>query len=80
MGRPRMPEWFTSEDSKFFKEVVTPEVWANIRTTYNHEALREECEAAGIPVDSVKFYWYKTQGISLFSKMENEGLKKRSDF
>lgn len=75
-----MPGWFTKEDSAFFKKFVTPEVWQNIVTTYNHDALREECEAAGIPIESVKHYWHKSKHVSLFAKTESEGVKKEEVF
>ena len=75
-----MPEWFTSQDSAFFKEVITPAIWENIRTTYNHEALREECEAAGIPLESVKHYWHKSKRISLFSKTDSAGISQQEVF
>ena len=80
MGRPRMPEWFTSEDSAFFKEVITPAIWENIRSTYNHDALREECEAAGIPIESIKHYWYKSKRISLFSKTDGAPINQQQVF
>jgi hypothetical protein len=80
MGRPRMPEWFTSEDSAFFKEVITPAIWENIRSTYNHDALREECEAAGIPIESVRHYWHKSKRISLFSKTDGAPINQQEVF
>lgn len=30
-----------------------------------HQALVEECEAKGIPVDNVNYYWYKSEKFSL---------------
>lgn len=80
MGRPRMPDWFLKEDSAFFKKYITPEVWANILQTHNHEVLREECEANGIPIESVRHYWHKSKKISLFAKTDSEGLNKQQVF
>ena len=34
----------------------------------DHEGLAEECEASGIPLESVKHYWYKGKHFSIFSK------------
>jgi hypothetical protein len=30
-----------------------------------HKALKEECEAVGIPVDNVNYYWYKGKNFSI---------------
>lgn len=30
-----------------------------------HKALQEECEATGIPIDDVKYYWYKSDKFSI---------------
>jgi hypothetical protein len=30
-----------------------------------HEALLEECRVNGIPIDSVNYYWYKSEKFSL---------------
>jgi hypothetical protein len=30
-----------------------------------HQALIDECEISGIPVDSVKYYWYKSEKFSM---------------
>ena len=80
MGRPRMPEWFSNEDSAFFKKYITPETWANILETHNYEVLRDECEANGIPIESVRHYWHKSKRISLFAKTDSEGLNKQQVF
>lgn len=34
----------------------------------NHEGLANECETSGIPLESVKHYWYKGKHFSIFSK------------
>jgi hypothetical protein len=33
-----------------------------------HRALKEECEATGIPLDSVNYYWYKSEKFSINAK------------
>ena len=33
-----------------------------------HTALKQECEQAGIPIDQVKQYWYKSENFSLMVK------------
>lgn len=33
-----------------------------------HEGLANECETSGIPLESVKHYWYKGKHFSIFSK------------
>lgn len=80
MPRPRMPEWFTSDDSKFFKKHITPEIWFDILESYDHEALKAECEENGIPIESVRHYWHKSKRISLFAKTNNDGLNKEDIF
>ena len=30
-----------------------------------HKALQEECDATGIPIDDVKYYWYKSDKFSI---------------
>ena len=75
-----MPEWFTSEDSKFFKQRITPEIWSNILESHNHQVLIDECKVNGIPVESVRHYWHKSKRMSLFAKTENDGLNKEEVF
>lgn len=38
----------------------------------NHEALEQECNNVGIPLDSVSHYWYKGEHFSIFSKTNKE--------
>ncbi|MGV6816128.1 MAG: hypothetical protein ACWA44_02525 [Thiotrichales bacterium] len=73
-NRKELPKWFDNDDAQFFRDHISEKVWGDILSTYNHQALREECEANGIPINSVKFYWHKSRRISLFAKSENEGL------
>lgn len=37
-----------------------------------HQALAEECEESGIPLENVKHYWYKGQKFSIFVKNEKD--------
>lgn len=36
-----------------------------ISRAINNRALFEECESAGIPIDDVKYYWYKSEKFSI---------------
>ena len=38
----------------------------------DHRALKEHCEAEGIPVDDVKHYWHKSEKFSIFTKNTNQ--------
>ena len=40
----------------------------NAKYQTDHSALQNECEAAGIPTNSVSHYWYKGKHFSIFSK------------
>jgi hypothetical protein len=33
-----------------------------------HKALKDECEAKGIPLEDVKHYWFKSEDFSMFVK------------
>lgn len=37
-----------------------------------HEALQEECDASGIPLESVNHYWYKSEKFSIHVKNGND--------
>jgi hypothetical protein len=57
--RPRMTEeewelWDKIKDNEFIQE--------------NINVLSAECEKAGIPLNDVKHYWYKSKHISVFAK------------
>ena len=58
MPRPRL----TKEEFK---------VVQHLRKNHGLTALAEECEEAGISIESVKHYWYKSKRISLFAQKEN---------
>lgn len=65
-NRPDMPEWFTREHAKYFRENLTQgEVEALIE---QKAGLVAECEKNGIPVESVGHYWFKSQHYSIFAK------------
>lgn len=44
-----------------------------------HEALKQECEASGIPFDKVKYYWYKSEKFSINVAGDSENLKEHMD-
>ena len=43
------------------------------RIAEDHTGLAEECEAAGVPIESVKHGWYKGEHWSIAFKTDNEG-------
>ena len=51
--------------SKFVKEQLT--------------VLFEECEEAGIPIDDVRHYWYKSKRMSIFAKNHGKSYEKVRD-
>lgn len=57
--RPRMTEeeyklWLKVRDNDFISDQLNE--------------LHKECEAAGIPIEDVKHYWYKSEKFSIFGK------------
>jgi len=52
--------------SKIIRPRLTPQeadILKQIRT--RHKALEQECEEKGIPVEDVKYYWYKGENFSI---------------
>ena len=49
-----------------YRPRLTEEEYEIIRQLRNkHKALQEECEATGIPIEDVKYYWYKSDKFSI---------------
>jgi hypothetical protein len=44
-----------------------------------HKALSEECEASGIPVEDVKYYWYKSDKFSINVRKQTKSYEEVKD-
>jgi hypothetical protein len=55
-----------------YRPRLSEKEWEVIQGFRKHKALNEECEATGIPIDSVNYYWYKSEKFSINAK--NKGL------
>lgn len=71
-NRPELPAWFNAIQAQRFRDLITPEIWADFigQLESRHEALRKECEAQGIPIEDVRHYWHKSEHFSLFVQNE----------
>ena len=63
--RCRMPKWF-EKHAKFIKENGSENELAGF--IENKQGLIAECERAGIPIETVKHYWHKSENYSIFAK------------
>jgi len=70
-NRYELPDWFDASDSKAFRDYVDEHSFRSFMKAMrtDHAALRKECEEAGVPIENVSHYWYKSQDFSIFSKM-----------
>lgn len=57
-----------------FKEGKLPKKEIGWKRSDKHEALRQECESKGIPVEDVNYYWYKSEQFSINVKGEKVSL------
>ena len=75
--RPQLPKWFTKEDAKFFRDYFSEQEFRAFQQ--QKEGLIEESKSAGIPLEDIKHYWYKSKQYSIFAKTKEIDLKKSID-
>ena len=44
-----------------------------------HKALQEECESTGIPIEDVKYYWYKSDKFSINVRAPKKSYEELKD-
>lgn len=76
-NRPRMPHWFTPKHAEFFRKHFTENEFNAFKD--QKEGLINEANAAGIPTEDIKHYWYKSKKYSIFAKNKELDLKKAID-
>ena len=65
-NRPRMPKWFSINDAKFFRQYFSEEEFREFQK--QKTGLVKESTEAGIPLEDIKHYWYKSKKYSIFAK------------
>lgn len=75
--RPRLPKWFTPEDADFFRRHFTEEEFREFKK--QKTGLINESIKAGIPIEDIKHYWYKSKQYSIFAKTKDIDLKQSID-
>ena len=75
--RPHMPKWFSKEDADFFRMHFSEEEFREFKK--QKSGLIEESKLAGIPIEDIKHYWYKSKQYSIFAKTKDIDLKKSID-
>ena len=75
--RPRLPKWFTPEDAMFFRKHFTEDEFREFKK--QKTGLIDESIKAGIPIEDIKHYWYKSKQYSIFAKTKDIDLKQSID-
>jgi len=65
-NRPRMPKWFSINDAEFFRQYFSEEEFREFQK--QKTGLVKESTEAGIPLEDIKHYWYKSKKYSIFAK------------
>lgn len=73
-NRFRMPKWFNKEHVEFFRKHFSKEEFEEFRN--QKEGLLLEAKNAGIPIEDIKHYWYKSKKYSIFAKSKDVDLIK----
>jgi hypothetical protein len=53
-----------------FENLSEDEIKKILADHESHKALEQECQEQGIPIDSVNYYWYKSQKFSINAKTD----------
>jgi hypothetical protein len=76
-NRFRMPQWFSKEDAVFFRSHFTEQEFREF--IKQKTGLIQESIEAGIPLEDIKHYWYKSKKYSIFAKNKELDLIKLTD-
>jgi hypothetical protein len=76
-NRFRMPQWFSKEDAEFFRKYFTEQEFKQFKE--QKKGLIQESLEAGIPIEDIKHYWYKSKKYSIFAKNKELDLIKLTE-
>lgn len=63
------------------KARIYQKIYKALKEDGGHEALKEECEAIGIPLNDVNYYWHKSQRFSLnVSNKKQDHIKEFNEY